>query len=90
MPVQVSLFGDGGYAIGVKLAHVQGDAQSFMTFVHMWAAKSRNLHYDTDCSSLFDPPIFDPKRLNDYESGDVNGSGIDPHPVVIMGHFKTS
>lgn len=33
MSVQVSLFGNGGYAIGVKLAHVLGDAQSLMTFV---------------------------------------------------------
>ena len=34
MSVQISLFGDGGYAIGVKLAHVLVDAQSLMAFVH--------------------------------------------------------
>lgn len=76
MSVQISLFGDGGYAIGVKLAHVLGDAQSF---VHMWAVKSRNLHHDKGSPSLFDFPIFDPKRLDDYASGDINRSEIDPH-----------
>jgi hypothetical protein len=79
MSVQISLSGGGGYAIGVKLAHVLGDAQSLMIFVHMWAVRSRNLHHDKVSPSLFDFPIFDPKRLDDYASGDINRSEIDPH-----------
>lgn len=83
MSVQISLFGDGGYAIGVKLAHVLGDAQSLMTFVHMWAAKSRDLHSDTFSPSLFDSPFFDPKRPDDHASGDINRSDIDPHLAAV-------
>lgn len=83
MSVQISLFGKGGYAIGVKLAHVLGDAQSLMTFVHMWADRSRNLHCNNGNPSLFDPPIFDPKQLDEHASGDINGSGIDTDLAAI-------
>lgn len=79
MSVQISLFGDGGYAIGVKLAHTLGDAQSLMTLVHRWAAKSRNLDRVTSSSSLFNSPVFDPKRLDGHASGNINGLHIDPH-----------
>ncbi|EED12143.1 transferase family protein [Talaromyces stipitatus ATCC 10500] len=83
MSVQVSLFGDGGYAIGVKLAHVLGDAQSLMVFVHMWAANSRGLHGYTGSPSLFHSPIFDPEQLDSHASGDINGSGIDHNLAAV-------
>jgi len=83
LSVQISLFGDGGYAIRVKLEHVVGDAQSLVIFGHMWVAKNLNLHHDTGSSLFLEPPIFDPKRLDDYASGDINGSGIDPHLAAV-------
>ncbi|RAO73194.1 uncharacterized protein BHQ10_009206 [Talaromyces amestolkiae] len=82
MSVQISLFGDGGYAIGIKLAHVLGDAQSLMIFVHRWAAKSRDIDHITGSFPYSDFPIFDPKQLDGHASGDIHGFDIDPHLAV--------
>ncbi|KAF3388108.1 hypothetical protein DPV78_012303 [Talaromyces pinophilus] len=70
--VQISLFGDGGCN--------WGEAGTGCSTPHTIA---QNLHHDTGSSSLFDPPILDPKQLSNYASGDITGSGIDPHLAAV-------
>ncbi|OKL58267.1 hypothetical protein UA08_06847 [Talaromyces atroroseus] len=83
MTVQITLFRDGGYAVGVKLAHPLGDAQALMVFVQRWAAKSRCLHGDTESPSLMPPPVFNPQLLDSHASGDIDGSANDPRLAAI-------
>ncbi|QKX61538.1 uncharacterized protein TRUGW13939_08690 [Talaromyces rugulosus] len=83
MQIQLNLFNDGGYGIGIKMAHSLADAQSLMVFVHHWAAKSRKLFSSTDTSSLMDAPIFDPRLLDTHAAGDIDGPAADPALVSI-------
>ncbi|KAI2794047.1 hypothetical protein POX_a00637 [Penicillium oxalicum] len=74
MQVQINLFDDGGYGIGVKLAHVLADAQSLMVFVHLWAANCRKA-FSVDGhspSSVFGPPVFDPAQLDSCAAGNID------------------
>ena len=79
MQLQLNLFNDGGYGIGVKMAHALADAQALMVFVHHWAAKSRQLFSSTDTSaSLVDAPIFNPTLLDACATGEIDGPVADP------------
>ncbi|CAL5869533.1 uncharacterized protein PFLUO_LOCUS3763 [Penicillium psychrofluorescens] len=78
MQLQLNLFNDRGYGIGVKIAHMLADAQSLMVFVHHWAAKSRKSFSSTDTSSLMDAPIFNPILLDACATGDIDGPAADP------------
>lgn len=83
MQVQVNLFNDGGYGIGVKIAHSLADAQSLMVFIHYWAAKSRQLFSSTETDSPMDPPIFDPTLLDECAAGDIDGLAADPELASV-------
>ncbi|KAI9376096.1 hypothetical protein BJX61DRAFT_539110 [Aspergillus egyptiacus] len=79
MQVQINLFGDGGYGIGIKMAHVLADAQSLMVFVHSWAANSRKtFNVGEHVSPVAGPPIFDPARLDACAAGDIDAPVPDP------------
>ncbi|KAL4926879.1 transferase family protein [Aspergillus undulatus] len=79
MQVQINLFSDGGYGIGIKMAHVLADAQSLMVFVHNWAANSRKTFNVGDHVSPFaGPPIFDPAQLDACAAGDIDAPVPDP------------
>jgi Transferase family len=83
MTVQINLFCDDGYAVGVKLAHPLGDAQSLMVFVHRWASKSQCLHGYTDNPARMRSPVFNPQQLDAHALGDIDGSAIDPQLAAI-------
>jgi hypothetical protein len=83
MQVQINLFNDGGYGIGIQMAHLLADAQALMVFVHHWAAKSRKSFSSTDTSSLMDAPIFNPALLDTHAAGDIDGPAADPELVSI-------
>ena len=76
--IQLNLFNDGGYGIGIKMAHALADAQALMVFVHHWAAQSRKSFSFTDTSSLMDAPIFNPALLDARAAGDIDGPAADP------------
>lgn len=79
MQVQINLFSDGGYGIGIKMAHVLADAQSLTVFVHSWAANSRKtFNADGHVSPLAGPPIFDPALLDACAAGDIDAATPDP------------
>lgn len=78
MQVQITLLKDGGYAIGIQMAHVLADAQSLMVFVHQWAAASRAAFDSEYTKSLMDAPVFNPALLEAHAAGDINGPAPDP------------
>ena len=89
MAAQVNLFAEGGgYAIGVKMAHVVADAQTLLLFMGVWAAKSRALFSSSPGPSSgtdAEPstkekasPVFDPAALDARAAGDIDGPGPDP------------
>ncbi|KAK7755426.1 hypothetical protein SLS62_002653 [Diatrype stigma] len=96
LTVQVNLFAGGGYGIGVKLAHMLGDAQSLLVFVSQWAAKSQNAFLHTinnnnhaggvapaaPISTIMGPPIFDPAALDARAAGDIDASAADSQLVA--------
>ncbi|KAL4870568.1 hypothetical protein BDV12DRAFT_165830 [Aspergillus spectabilis] len=84
MQVQINLFSDGGYGIGIKMAHVLADAQTLMVFVHQWAANSRKTFGadgDDNVSPFAGPPIFDPALLDASAAGDIDAPVADPKIV---------
>ncbi|KAL4885585.1 transferase family protein [Aspergillus karnatakaensis] len=87
--VQVSLFSDGGYGIGIKVAHPLADAQALMVFIHLWAENCRNAFGATivngngngdgdGASSFAESPVFDPSLLDAHAAGDIDGPTADP------------
>lgn len=80
LQLQVNLFNDGGYGIGIKIAHSLADAQALMVFIHNWAAKSRKLFSSSSSSSssLMKPPILNPSLLDSCAAGDIDGQAPDP------------
>ncbi|KAG9942001.1 hypothetical protein KCU85_g9395, partial [Aureobasidium melanogenum] len=56
--VQLTAFKCGGWSVHVKIAHCLSDAQSLLTFMHAWAAQSR------EADSILPQPVFDPKLLD--------------------------
>lgn len=83
MQVQISMFSDGGYGIGIKMAHCLADAQSLMVFVHQWAAISRSLFAsESPPSPLMGVPVFNPAQLDQNAAGDIDGVTADPTLVA--------
>lgn len=76
MQVQITLL-DGGYAVGVKIAHCLADAQTLMTFMQLWSVNSQESFGDEQNSSLVGDPIFNPELLDNCVGGDINGSTYD-------------
>ncbi|KAJ5185075.1 Transferase [Penicillium cf. griseofulvum] len=77
MQVQISLLQEGGYVIGIKLAHCLADAQSLMVFVHLWAYNSKKQFGNQPESSLMGEPVFDPALLDSCASGDIDSPEPD-------------
>ncbi|KAG9564312.1 hypothetical protein KCU71_g6053, partial [Aureobasidium melanogenum] len=73
--VQLTAFKCGGWSVHIKLAHCLSDAQSLLTFMHAWAAQSR------ESESILSHPVFDPKML-DRHAGTVNLEQPDPEMVA--------
>ncbi|KAJ5748715.1 uncharacterized protein N7511_010411 [Penicillium nucicola] len=77
MQVQISLLQDGGYAIGVKIAHCLADAQALMVFVHLWAANNqKQIGLNPQGSTMADP-IFNPALLDNSAAGDIDAPEPD-------------
>ncbi|CAG7989971.1 unnamed protein product [Penicillium salamii] len=74
--VQITLL-DGGYAVGVKVAHCLADAQTLMIFMHLWSTKSQESFGDEHESSPMGEPIFNPQLLDSCAGGDIDGSSCD-------------
>ncbi|KAJ5163306.1 Transferase [Penicillium coprophilum] len=82
MQVQISLLQEGGYAIGIKLAHCLADAQSLMVFVHLWAYNSKKQFGNPPGSPLMGEPVFDPALLDNCAAGDIDS----PEPNQTLVH----
>lgn len=79
MTVQVTLFDGGGWAVGIKMAHVLADVQSVMVFVHHWAAScSASTSLGHSRRPLADAPVFDPALLDAHAAGDIDAPSPDP------------
>lgn len=78
MQVQLNLFNDGGYGIGIKMAHPLADAQALTVFVHHWAAKCRESFHSINTSSLMGAPSFNPTLLDACAAGDIDGPAASP------------
>ncbi|KNG84016.1 transferase family protein [Aspergillus nomiae NRRL 13137] len=78
MTIQVTLFEEGGFAIGVKVAHCLADAQALMVFMQQWAAVCRVFHGHTHAHSVPDP-VFEPSMLDSKASS----SDIHTNPALI-------
>ncbi|KGO71944.1 Transferase [Penicillium italicum] len=81
MQVQVSLLQEGGYAIGIKMAHCLADAQALMVFVHLWAYNSKKQFGTEPESPLMGEPVFDPALLDNCAAGDIDGPEPDQNIV---------
>ncbi|RHZ48067.1 hypothetical protein CDV55_101368 [Aspergillus turcosus] len=82
MQVQITLLKDGGYAIGIQMAHVLADAQTLMVFVHQWAAASREAFGSEYTKSLMGAPAFNPALLDAHAAGDIDGPAPDPRLIA--------
>lgn len=76
MTVQINLFPTGGYAIGIRIAHVLADAQALMVFVNLWSEASRELFGNSKPSHL-GHPIFEPQMLDSRASGNIDAAEPD-------------
>ncbi|KAJ5960131.1 uncharacterized protein N7479_007281 [Penicillium vulpinum] len=82
MQVQITLLQDGGYAIGIKLAHCLADAQALMVFVHLWAYNSKQKFGTQPESPPMGEPVFDPALLDSCAAGNIDSSEPDPDLVI--------
>ncbi|KAI1504022.1 transferase family protein [Biscogniauxia marginata] len=75
--IQLNLFQDGGFAVGVKIAHPLADAQSLMVFVTRWATNSQ-AQFGSESLSHMPAPVFAPSELDPRAAGDIDGDVADP------------
>ncbi|KAF2153029.1 hypothetical protein K461DRAFT_240356 [Myriangium duriaei CBS 260.36] len=77
--VQLTKFGCGGMAVGLKFAHPLTDAHAMSHFARDWAAMCRAIVIQSPLPQLF--PVFDPQLL-DAHAGDVNALDSDPELIA--------
>ncbi|CAG8888412.1 unnamed protein product [Penicillium egyptiacum] len=82
MQVQISLL-QGGYVIGIKLAHCLADAQTLMVFMHLWAHNSEKQFGNQSEAPLRGEPVFDPPSLDSCAAGDIDSPEPDQTLVNI-------
>ncbi|KAG0159159.1 hypothetical protein PDIDSM_6680 [Penicillium digitatum] len=80
MQVQITLL-QGGYVIGVQMAHCLADAQTLMVFMHLWAHHSKKQFGTQPESPLMGEPVFDPAMLDRCAAGDIDRPEPDQHIV---------
>lgn len=83
MQVQISLLQEGGYVIGIKIAHCLADAQALMVFVHLWAYNSKKQFGNQPESPVMGEPVFDPALLDSCAAGDIDSAEPDQTLVHI-------
>lgn len=76
LSIQLTLFADGGYAIGLKMCHALADAASLVTFMHDWARINRAMAATTAVAGPLPTlePVFEPSALDDRASGEIDAS----------------
>ncbi|KAJ5467513.1 Transferase [Penicillium sp. IBT 31633x] len=82
MQVQITLLRDGGYAIGIKIAHCLADAQALMIFVHLWAFNSQKQFGNQPVSPLLGKPVFNPALLDTCAAGNIDS--IEPDRDIVQ------
>ncbi|KAI5921990.1 transferase family protein [Camillea tinctor] len=75
--IQLNLFQNRGYAVGIKIAHPLADAQSLMIFVSQWAQNSQ-ARFKSEPTPQISFPVFAPSELDARAAGDINGDAADP------------
>ncbi|KGO59606.1 Transferase [Penicillium expansum] len=80
MQVQISLL-QGGYVIGIKMAHCLADAQTLMVFVHLWAYNSKAQFGTQPESPLMGDPVFAPALLDSCAAGDIDSP--EPDQTIV-------
>jgi hypothetical protein len=83
MQVQISLLQEGGYVIGVKMAHCLADAQTLMVFMHQWAHSSKKQFGNQPETPLMGEPVFDPALLDSCAAGGIDSPEPDQGLVRI-------
>lgn len=81
MVVQVTLLGNGGFAVSVKMAHPLGDAHSLLLFMRRWASICRDELTKQDLTKHLAYPIFEPNLLDSRAAGDIDAHDGDPELV---------
>lgn len=81
MIVQVTLLGNGGFAVAAQMAHPLGDAHSLVLFMRRWASICRDKLTQQDLTKNLAYPIFEPSLLDSRAAGDVDAHDGDPELV---------
>lgn len=81
MIVQVTLLGNGGFAVAVKMAHPLSDAHSLVLFMRRWASICRDELTKQDLTKDLAYPIFEPSWLDSRAAGDIDAHAGDPELI---------
>ncbi|PNP44642.1 hypothetical protein THARTR1_11017 [Trichoderma harzianum] len=81
MIVQVTLLGNSGYAVAVKIAHPLADAHTLMLFMRRWASICRDELTEQNLTKDLAYPIFEPSLLDSRAAGDIDAPDGDPEPI---------
>jgi hypothetical protein len=81
MVVQVTLLGNGGFAVAVKMAHPLADAHSLTLFMRRWASICSDELTKQDFTKDLAYPIFEPNLLDSRAAGDIDAPDGDPELV---------
>ncbi|KAL6885410.1 hypothetical protein GGI43DRAFT_304554 [Trichoderma evansii] len=82
MIVQVTLLGNGGFAVAVKMAHPLADAHALVIFMRRWASICRDELTKQDLTKDLAYPVFEPSLLDSRAAGDIDAPDGDPELVL--------
>ncbi|KAL7912255.1 transferase family domain-containing protein [Trichoderma velutinum] len=81
MIVQITLLGDSGYAVAVKMAHPLADAHTLMLFMRRWASICRDKITKKNLTKHLAYPVFEPNLLDSRAAGDIDAPDGDPELI---------
>ncbi|KAL5085364.1 hypothetical protein Trisim1_010590 [Trichoderma cf. simile WF8] len=81
MIVQVTLLGDSGFAVAMKMAHPLADAHTLMLFMRRWASICRDELTKQDLTKDLAYPVFEPTLLDSRAAGDIDAPDGDPELI---------
>jgi Transferase family len=76
LQIRVTIFFCHALAIGIKLSHALGDAETLVSFMTAWGSVHRSVMATSPLPELC--PVFDPMLLDACASGCINAPAPDP------------